>query len=110
MHRYIKGLVDVGGNLDFPCIFTDDIIDEDTKLYAQWAEAVTVTFDSNGGSEVETQVIVKGGLATEPEPPTLDDNTFVGWFTDNNTFENEFDFATTIIDDNITLYAKWEAD
>lgn len=27
MHRYIKGLVDVGGNLDFPCIFTKDIIE-----------------------------------------------------------------------------------
>lgn len=27
MHRYIKGLIDVGGNLDFPCIFTDDILD-----------------------------------------------------------------------------------
>jgi len=28
MHRYIKGLVDVGGNLDFPGIFTDEMIDE----------------------------------------------------------------------------------
>lgn len=27
MHKYIKGLVDVGGNLDFPCIFTSDVID-----------------------------------------------------------------------------------
>lgn len=27
MHRYIKGLVDVGGNLDFPCLFTDEVID-----------------------------------------------------------------------------------
>jgi uncharacterized repeat protein (TIGR02543 family) len=36
MHRYIKGLVDVGGNLDFPCIFTDDIIDAvDTAITAQ---------------------------------------------------------------------------
>ena len=25
-HVYIKGLPDVGGNLDFPCIFTDEII------------------------------------------------------------------------------------
>lgn len=36
MHRYIKGLVDVGGNLDFPCIFTDEIIDAvDTAITAQ---------------------------------------------------------------------------
>jgi uncharacterized repeat protein (TIGR02543 family) len=99
--------LDVDGEEPFD--FTTDIIKEDTKLYAQWAEAVTVTFESNGGSEVSAQIIPVGSLATEPEPPNLDDNTFVGWFTDNNTFENEFDFATTIIDDNITLYAKWEA-
>jgi uncharacterized repeat protein (TIGR02543 family) len=99
--------LDVDG--DEPFDFTTAIIKEDTKLYAQWAEAVTVTFESNGGSEVSAQIIPVGSLATEPEPPNLDDNTFVGWFTDNNTFENEFDFATTIIDDNITLYAKWEA-
>ena len=36
MHRYIKGLVDVGGNLDFPCIFTDEVIDAvDTAITAQ---------------------------------------------------------------------------
>jgi uncharacterized repeat protein (TIGR02543 family) len=99
--------LDVDGEEPFD--FTTDIIEEDTILYAQWAEAVTVTFESNDGSEVDAQVILKGGLATKPNDPTLDDNTFVGWFTDNNTFDNEFDFATTIIDDDITLYAKWEA-
>lgn len=26
-HVYIKGLADVGGNLDFPCIFTSEVID-----------------------------------------------------------------------------------
>jgi uncharacterized repeat protein (TIGR02543 family) len=36
MHRYIKGLVDVGGNLDFPCIFTDEVIDAvDAAITAQ---------------------------------------------------------------------------
>ena len=26
-HVYIKGLADIGGNLDFPCIFTSEVID-----------------------------------------------------------------------------------
>jgi hypothetical protein len=26
-HVYIKGLADVGGNLDFPCIFTSEVIE-----------------------------------------------------------------------------------
>ncbi len=88
--------------------FATDIISENVVLYAQWAEAVTVTFESNGGSEVDAQIIPVGSLATEPVPPTLEDNTFVGWFTDNNTFDNEFDF-TEAVTENITLYAKWEA-
>ena len=35
-HVYIKGLGDVGGNLDFPCIFTGDVIDAvDTAITAE---------------------------------------------------------------------------
>ena len=33
---YIKGLVDAGGNLDFPCIFTSEVIDGvDTAISAE---------------------------------------------------------------------------
>lgn len=35
-HVYIKGLADIGGNLDFPCIFTSDVIDAvDTAIGAE---------------------------------------------------------------------------
>lgn len=35
-HVYIKGLPDVGGNLDFPCIFTSEVIDAvDTAITAE---------------------------------------------------------------------------
>lgn len=35
-HVYIKGLADIGGNLDFPCIFTSDVIDAvDTAITAE---------------------------------------------------------------------------
>jgi hypothetical protein len=35
-HVYIKGLADVGGNLDFPCIFTSEVIDAvDTAITAE---------------------------------------------------------------------------
>lgn len=90
-----------------PFNFATDIIEENTTLYAQWAEAVTVTFESNGGSTVDALIVQKGSLATEPEPPTLDGNTFAGWFTDDTAFENEFDF-TEAVTENITLYAEWE--
>ena len=36
MHRYMKGLMDVGEPLDFPCIFTSEIIsDVDDAITAQ---------------------------------------------------------------------------
>jgi len=100
--------LDVAG--EEPFNFATDIIEEDTTLYAQWAEAVTVTFEANGGSAVGAQVILKGGLATEPEPPTLDSNTFAGWFYDDTAFENAVNFATDVFEANDTLYAKWDTE
>lgn len=40
-HVYIKGLADIGGNLDFPCIFTSDVIDAvDTAIGAEEGGAI----------------------------------------------------------------------
>ncbi len=67
----------------------------------------TVTYEENGGSVVSDQSgIVHSNTATEPTAPTKADYQFDGWFIDDGTFLNEFDFATGITD-NITLYAKW---
>jgi uncharacterized repeat protein (TIGR02543 family) len=67
---------------------------------------VRVKFDTNGGSLVDSQIIVEGSKATEPDDPTLADSTFDGWYTDDTTFLEAYDFATTVTAD-ITLYAKW---
>jgi uncharacterized repeat protein (TIGR02543 family) len=67
----------------------------------------TVYFEENGGSTVADQTsILSGNTATEPADPTRTDYAFRGWFTDDTSFLNEFDFATAITSD-ITLYAKW---
>lgn len=66
----------------------------------------TVTFESNGGSTVEPQTIEEGLTATEPEAPTMEGYTFVGWYADVELTE-AYDFATPITGD-ITLYAVWE--
>lgn len=101
--------LDVAG--EEPFNFATDIIEENTKLYAQWVEAVTVTFDSNGGSDVDAQIIQVGSLATEPsQEPTLDNNTFAGWFYDNGTFEKAVNFSTDTFDADDTLYAKWDTE
>ena len=66
----------------------------------------TVSFNSNGGSDVASQTIDKNGTAVQPTAPTREHYTFAGWYTDNDTFENAYNFSTAVTSD-ITLYAKW---
>ena len=66
-----------------------------------------VTFNSNGGSEVATQVVNNREKVAKPLPnPTKAKNTFDGWFTDNGIFETPVAFPYTVTSD-ITFYAKW---
>ncbi|MDE6706255.1 MAG: InlB B-repeat-containing protein [Treponemataceae bacterium] len=77
-------------------------------LIAEWgtpgAKIYSITFDSNGGTAIDPQNVESGKTADEPSAPTKDGYIFVGWYNG----DNEFDFATPIID-NTALTAKWEA-
>ena len=71
----------------------------------------TVTFNTNGGSEVASQSVASGKTATAPTAPTKDGYVFKDWYTSSDSgttlSDTAFDFATAITAD-ITLYAKWE--
>lgn len=67
-----------------------------------------VSFDANGGSKVTGQHVAPGGLATPPDAPERAGYTFAGWYADG-ALTQEWDFATDTVDENRTLYAKWEA-
>ena len=67
----------------------------------------TVTFNSNGGTEIAPKEVVSGLKIEEPSTPTKDKYLFKGWYEDS-TFSKKFDFNTPITSD-MTLYAKWEA-
>lgn len=66
----------------------------------------TVTFNSNGGGEISSQIIDKGGKAIEPQAPTMADNVFVGWFKEAE-LANQWFFDFDTVSSDITLYAKW---
>ena len=68
----------------------------------------TVTFNSNGGTEIAPKEVVSGLKIKAPETPTKDKYLFRGWFEDD-TFSVEFNFNNTPITSDMTLYAKWEA-
>lgn len=65
----------------------------------------TVTFNTNGGTDVDAQDVAYKGLATVPEEPTKIGHVFAGWYADE-TLATEFDFTTPITADT-TVYAKW---
>ena len=69
----------------------------------------TVTFDTDGGSTVESQSIEENGKVTKPADPTKGTDTFLGWFTDN-TYATEWDFDNDVVTGAMTLVAKWEVE
>ena len=74
-----------------------------TKLMA--AEAYTVTFYSNGGSDVPIQAVPAGHTVTEPTPPTKAGKVFCGWYMDSGLLA-PYDFTWAVMG-NLNLYAKW---
>ena len=74
-------------------------------LYAVWSDAVTVTFNSDGGSAVSSQEVTYGGKATKPTTdPTKDKYEFVKWVDSNGA---DFNFGATELTGDITLKAVW---
>lgn len=68
---------------------------------------VVVTFNVNGGTTIAPKTMNAGEKLTPPTP-VYAGMTFDGWFTDSGctlAFANE-----TVVENNITLYAKWHGD
>lgn len=83
---------------------------EDLILYAVWSDlpVYTVTFNSNGGTEVAAQNVTQGKFATEPVVPSKTGMSFAGWYlTAECADDDKFDFDSTPVTENIILYAKW---
>jgi len=82
---------------------------------------VTFNFNYSGAPANETQNVFDSDKIDEPTAPprsyTATEGLYlnpvpttyelVGWFKDNNTFANEWDFSTDTVDGDIILYAKW---
>lgn len=64
-----------------------------------------VEFDTNGGSELDDVIIIDGNLILQPNNPTKEGYVFVNWYTDT-ALTTPFDF-TTVIEDDIVLYARY---
>lgn len=76
------------------------------KAYAKVNEFV-VTFNSNGGTEIEKQYVAYNGKAEIPAVPQKEGYIFENWYKDEELTQ-VFDFNTPITS-NITLFAKYTA-
>lgn len=88
--------------------FANTKITDDITLTAKWTLVKhTVTFDSNGGTDVASQSVEYGSSATRPSDPTQTSRDFVRWYLNDPT--QEYDFSTPVTQD-ITLTALWHGE
>ena len=67
----------------------------------------TITFDSNGGTDVAPQNQMYGELLDVPENPTREGYEFTGWYLDS-ACDDKWDEDEDVIETDFTLYAGWE--
>ena len=87
-----------------------DKIEGTKSVNGEWTadDVVTLTFESNGGTEVPAEYLVGGTKPSKPSDPTRAGYIFDGWFEDDGTFEKRFNFEEPLSEDK-TVYAKWNS-
>lgn len=79
-------------------------LSQNTTFYAKWHKNYTVTFNSVGGSSIQSQTT--GYIKNYPEPELID-KTFAGWYSDPSYRDDSKIVFPYIVTSDITLYAKW---
>ncbi|MFC4386567.1 InlB B-repeat-containing protein [Gracilibacillus marinus] len=88
---------------------TFEFVAENLQITAQYAiNQYEITFDSEGGSNVEPIAADYNALLEAPTPPTKEGYTFKGWYTDEALIEAFNWENATMSAENLTLHAKWQ--
>ena len=73
---------------------------------ADYNPGYAVIFESNGGSEVVSMKAVAGSTIQPPMRPTKENQLFAGWYKDE-ALTQLFKFGQDIVEEDMTLYARW---
>ncbi len=82
-------------------------IKKNTKIKAVYEgvpETITITFDTRGGTNIDSITINKGAELTLPSNPTYNGYKFVNWEDANGSLIGN----NTKFEESTTIYAKWE--
>lgn len=79
-------------------------VTKEITLKAKWKELATytITFDSDGGSKINTQNVLEGSKVKKPNDPIKDGLIFNGWYLKGSLYD-----FNTLVTGNFTLKAKW---
>lgn len=80
-------------------------ITKDTTLYASWQQNYTVSFETNGGDQIESY---KTGIISEIPNTSRTNYIFGGWYLTSDFSGEPVNFPFTVSKPT-TLYAKWLA-
>ena len=85
----------------------DKAVTANITLYAKWTQLFTLTFETNGGTKIDSVEAPDGSLVyLGSYKPTKSGYYFVGWYTDKNlTRESRVGYVR--MDGNKTVYAKF---
>ena len=92
-------------------IYNKVLLAEDTILYAVWekdetSNTIIITFDTKGGSKINSITINKDTELILPKDPTRNGYVFKGWVDKNETPI----YNKVLLAEDTILYAVWEKD
>ena len=70
------------------------------------SDSILVSFNTYGGTTVESIMIVPGETFELPEVPVKEHYEFMGWYKDSGFTESWVD--GTVVNSSLTLFAKWD--
>lgn len=70
-----------------------------------FSDTKTITFKTNGGSEIKNISVKNGTKASDLPVPTKDGYIFDGWYLDGEEYD-----SNKVVEEDLTLVAKWIKD
>ena len=99
-HTFINWVTSEGTEVDKDTTISDS----DMTIFAEWlVNKYTVSFDSDGGTPIESKEVNFGDKYGKLDKPTKHGYSFVGWYNG----EDAVDESTVMGDSNVNLTAKW---